>query len=161
MPTSPRRSTETLLPTTVGGGVPDAPHSAKQLYILHRQRQRRRSRDDTKLRPRPTENPACRPERKSRNHPVSGALLGTFPVREKYPAGGMDQPIQPPFPQLHAKKQTRRKPRRVFAFWNFIQDSSIRSLSSSSPESLRNRSSRSSTVSFARSSPSTSRTIFP
>lgn len=47
------------------------------------------------------------------------------------------------------------------ALFDQAQDSSIRSLSSSSPESLRNRSSRSSTVSFARSSPATSRTIFP
>ena len=33
---------------------------------------------------------------------VSGALLGTFPAREKCPAGGTDNPILPPIlPQIH------------------------------------------------------------
>ena len=33
---------------------------------------------------------------------VSGALLGTFPAREKCPAGGADNPILPPIlPQIH------------------------------------------------------------
>ena len=46
---------------------------------------RRSSRDDSKLRPCPTENSACRSGRKSRNHPVSCASLGTFCAHRKYP----------------------------------------------------------------------------
>lgn len=59
------------------------------------------------------------------------------------------------------ERSESRLVKKGIAFFDQAQDSSIRSLSSSSPESLRNRSSRSSTVSFARSSPATSRTIFP
>ena len=241
MPTSPRHSTAKPLLTSVGGGGPDTPNEQRtSSYISERKRQRRQRRDDTKLRHHPTENPACRPKRKihrrvsrfpatsrppigtlPRNHPISGALFGTFPVREKYPAGGMDKPDLPANLPSHGKKtdtaefppclnlsksltefaalEPRKNPIRFFAaartpqktlcaqrsvaappiagqgvdrsesrlvkkgiaLFDQTQDSSIRSLSSSSPESLRNRSSRSSTVSFARSSPATSRTIFP
>ena len=74
---------------TVGGAMPTSPREQrKRSCILEYQRQRRSSRDDTKLRPRPTKNPTCRPERKSRNHPVSGASLGTFCASRKCPAGG-------------------------------------------------------------------------
>ena len=59
------------------------------------------------------------------------------------------------------ERSESRLVKKGIALFDQAQDSSIRSLSSSSPESLRNRSSRSSTVSFARSSPATSRTIFP
>ena len=68
-------------------------------HISERQRQRRRSRDDAKFRPRSTGNPACRPKRKSRNHPVSGASLGTFCAHRKYPAGGTDKLIPTPVTQ--------------------------------------------------------------
>ena len=68
-------------------------------HISERQRQRRRSRDDAKFRPRSTGNPACRPKRKSRNHPVSGASLGTFCAHRKYPAGGTDKLIPTPITQ--------------------------------------------------------------
>ena len=61
-------------------------------YISEHERQRRRRGDDTTFRPRPTETlPADR--KGSQETLVSCALLGTFPAREKYPAGGMDKPI--------------------------------------------------------------------
>ena len=67
----------------------------------------------------------------------------------------------PPIAGQGVDRSESRLVKKGIALFDQAQDSSIRSLSSSSPESLRNRSSRSSTVSFARSSPATSRTIFP
>ena len=67
----------------------------------------------------------------------------------------------PPIAGQGVERSESRLVKKGIALFDQAQDSSIRSLSSSSPESLRNRSSRSSTVSFARSSPATSRTIFP
>ena len=75
----------------VGAGVFDGPSERNMYpYILNNQRQRRRSRDDSKLRPRSTETPACQPERKSRNHPVSGGVFCILfaAVGKKYAAGG-------------------------------------------------------------------------
>ena len=67
----------------------------------------------------------------------------------------------PPIAGQGVERSESRLVKKGIDLFDQAQDSSIRSLSSSSPESLRNRSSRSSTVSFARSSPATSRTIFP
>ena len=53
---APPRLTGKPLPTSVGGRCPLRPADRrKRSYILHRQRQRRRGRDDTKFRTRPTE----------------------------------------------------------------------------------------------------------
>ena len=64
----------------------------------------------------------------SRNHPISGALFGTFPVREKYPAGGMDKPDLPANLPSHGKKQTRRNSRRVLICQKVSQSSRLWSL---------------------------------
>ena len=50
----------------------------------------RRTADDPTFRPRPTENPLA--DRKGFQNLGFDALLGTFPAREKYPAGGVDKP---------------------------------------------------------------------
>ena len=55
------------------------------LKILQDQRQRRRTADDSKFRLRPTALPA---DRKGFQNLGFGTLLGTFPARGKYPAGG-------------------------------------------------------------------------
>ncbi len=148
MPTSLRHSTAKPLLTPVGGGVPDTPNEQRtSSYISERKWQRRQRRDDTKLRHHPTENPACRPKRKihrrvsrfpatsrppigtlPRNHPISGALFGAFPVREKYPAGGMDKPDLPANLPSHGKKQTRRNSRRVLICQKVSQSSRLWSL---------------------------------
>ena len=48
----------------------------------------------------PTAAKVCKKRRQKPS--VSGALLGTFPAREKCPAGGTDNPILPPIlPQIH------------------------------------------------------------
>ena len=148
MPTSPRHSTAKPLLTSVGGGVPYTPNEQRtSSYISERKRQRRQRRDDTKLRHHPTENPACRPKRKihrrvsrfpatsrppigtlPRNHPIPGTLFGAFPVREKYPAGGMDKPDLPANLPSHGKKQTRRNSRRVLICQKVSQSSRLWSL---------------------------------
>ena len=188
-------------------------------YISYRQRQRRRSRDDSKFRMRFTENPACRPERipkpwfwrafgyfsragkvtrRRHGHPDSATIptsaqqktdTAEFPpclnlsksLTEFAALEPRKNPIRffaaartpqktlcaqrsvaaPPIAGQGVDRSESRLVKKGIALFDQAQDSSIRSLSSSSPESLRNRSSRSSTVSFARSSPATSRTIFP
>ena len=159
MPTSPRHSTAKPLLTSVGGGGPDTPNEQRtSSYISERKRQRRQRRDDTKLRHHPTENPACRPNRKihrrvsrfpatsrppigtlPRNHLISGALFGAFPVREKYPAGGMDKPIYPLISLRTVKKQTRRNSRRVLICQKVSQSSRLWSLEKIQSVLLRRR----------------------
>lgn len=148
MPTSPRHSTAKPLLTSVEGGVPDTPNEQRtSSYISERKRQRRQRRDDTKLRHLPTENPAFRPKRKihrrvsrfpatsrppigtlPRNHPISGALFGTFPVREKYPPEAWTSPIYPLISLRTVKKQTRRNSRRVLICQKVSQSSRLWSL---------------------------------
>lgn len=78
-----------------GGRRPRRPDDRRtSSYISNRQRQRCKREADSKLRIRFAGNPACRPGRKSRNHPVSCASLSTFCAHRKYPpeAGHADSP---------------------------------------------------------------------
>ena len=57
---------------------------------------------------------------------VSCALLGTFPAREKCPAGGMDKPIQPPNPNRN-KNPEDGTPVLRFCFVSAFKNQSSRS----------------------------------
>ena len=70
----------------VGGGVPTPRDRSTNSYISEYERQRRRRGDGTTFRHRPTETPLV--DRKGFQNLGFGALLGTFPAREKYHAGG-------------------------------------------------------------------------
>ena len=119
-PCAPPRSTEVLLPTAVGadarigppfgrdassdlrrGAASPTPRDrCKRSYISKYERQRRRMADNTAFRPRPTENPANQPERKSRNHWFLAAFFGYFLslVKESSPPAAYISRFSLPFP---------------------------------------------------------------
>ncbi len=76
-------------------------------YISEHERQRR-SRDDSKLRPRPTE-PLLADRKGSQETLVSCASLGTFCAYRKYPAGGRTRRFKHQFPVRGNRHMHRRK----------------------------------------------------
>ena len=79
----------------------------KRSYILHRQRQRRRSRDDTKFRTRPTETLLA--DRKGSQETIRFlAHLWVLSVRTESTRRRQDTPIHPPFLRQNTPPIARR-----------------------------------------------------
>ena len=83
-----------------GAASPTPRDRCKRSYISKYERQRRRMADNTAFRPRPTENPANQPERKSRNHWFLAAFFGYFLslVKESNPPAAYISRFSLPFP---------------------------------------------------------------
>ena len=83
-----------------GAASPTPRDRCKRSYISKYERQRRRMADNTAFRPRPTENPANRPERKSRNHWFLAAFFVYFLslVKESKPPAAYISRFSLPFP---------------------------------------------------------------
>ena len=99
----------------------------KRSYILHRQRQRRRGRDDTKFRTRPTETLLA--DRKGSQETIGFLrIFGNFLCAQKVTRRRHGQADLPANLPSHGKKQTRRNSRRVLICQKVSQSSRLWSL---------------------------------
>ena len=95
----------------VGAASPTPRDRRNGSYILDRQRQRRRSRDDTTFRHRPTETLLADRERKSRNLGFL-RIFGDFLCEQKVTRRRQDQPIHPQ-PRAKTGHREHRPPTEI------------------------------------------------